>query len=211
VTTKPERYLLHRLLQEGAGAAGCERLVRRINGGALFVYPTETIYGLGGIATDAVRRRIYETKKRKPDNPLILVAGTFHAFSSYDLVMNTNAKKLAETFWPGNLTLIMRAGQAGETTGIRVSAHPFLQLIAPAVPYPLFSTSANISGEPYVNDPDAIYDLFHGAIDFMIDQGVLPDAVPSTVVDVSSDTGVAVLREGIVKKEKILEILSRQS
>lgn len=208
MTTKPERFLLQRLLQEGAGF---EKLVRQINGGALFVYPTETIYGLGGIATDVVRRRICTAKKRKPDNPLILVAGTMDAFSSYNLVMNTDARKLAETFWPGNLTLIMRAGRAGETIGVRVSAHPFLQLIAPVVPCPLFSTSANISGEPYVNDPDAIFDLFHGAIDFMIDQGVLPDAVPSTVVDVSSDTGVAVLREGVVKKEKILDVLSRQS
>jgi L-threonylcarbamoyladenylate synthase len=71
---------------------------------------------------------------------------------------------------------------------------------------PLYSTSANISGEKYINDPDTIYDLFSDDIDMMIDGGKLPVSLPSTVVDASGEK-IEIVREGAVKSEKILSIV----
>ncbi|HEX7511474.1 MAG TPA: Sua5/YciO/YrdC/YwlC family protein, partial [Chitinivibrionales bacterium] len=72
---------------------------------------------------------------------------------------------------------------------------------------PLFSTSANFSGQAYVNDPAAIYSLFEKNVDFMIDAGVLPPSPPSTVIKICSDDTVEIVREGKVSKEQIFSVI----
>jgi tRNA threonylcarbamoyl adenosine modification protein (Sua5/YciO/YrdC/YwlC family) len=208
---KPERYILSELLLPGTHQPAVAEIVEKINSGALFVYPTETIYGIGGIVTDTVQDRIYRAKKRKPEHPLILIAGSYNAFLDLELVLNDTARRLADALWPGNLTMILRFGNSKETVGVRVSDHPFLQCIANrGVVKPLYSTSANISTGRYVNDPEQIYTIFQDSIDFMIDDGILPQTMPSTIVDVSGDRPI-ILREGVIGKETIHEILSPES
>lgn len=176
------------LLNDVAGA---------ISDGAVIVYPTETIYGIGGRADhQEVYRRIIAAKRRPPDQPMILVAGHRSSFSSLDLFFPPEAQRLASAFWPGPLTLILPSASFPEGRAIRVSDYPFLTAIAPLCSIPLYSTSANRSGVPYCADPDTIYALFENNVDVMIDAGLLPAAKPSTVVKVHESGTIAVLREG---------------
>lgn len=201
-----ERIDLSAVLSGGRSLSVVAGLVSRIKRGALFVYPTETIYGIGGIAVPAVKERVLRAKRRALENPMIIIAGSFSMLEHVGVVLNEKAARLAEALWPGNITLVVRSPQGG-TVGVRVSDHPFLRALVPHVILPLYSTSANVSGEPYVNDPDRIHDLFRDRIDFMIDAGPLPGFLPSTVVDVSQENRVLILREGAVPAVKVHEIL----
>jgi len=191
-----ERYTLSELLDSSARMAA---LAERVVAGALFVYPTETIYGLGGRADRAtVRRRLVEAKARGKEQPLILVAGNREAFSFSGVEFPDAAERLAVRLWPGRLTLVLPTPAQGGTLGVRVSDHPFIQALTPHFSLPLFSTSANLSGTPYVGEPDTIFRIFAASTDFMIDAGVLPPSEPSTVVRVDRASRVEILREGAV-------------
>lgn len=204
---KPERLCLKDIIDDRSGVF--RRVIAKIKRESLFVYPTETIYGIGGIATRVVKEKIFYAKIRKPENPLILIAGCLSAFSGFNFVFNKKADILAEAFWPGKLTLILPVADSKEKIGIRVSDHPFLKILANHVKQPLYSTSANISGTKYVNDPDIIYNLFSDKIDMMIDDGVLPESPPSTVVDVSCNDDVRIVRKGAVSADKIQTALEK--
>lgn len=206
---KPERLKLKDIIDGRLAPALFERVIARINQGSLFVYPTETIYGIGGIATERVRERIVEAKRRMPENPMILIGGNLGLFSDYNLIFNRNAETLAERFWPGNVTLILPVSGSNEKMSIRVSDHPFIQMLTEYVTLPLYSTSANISGTEYSNDPDVIYSVFSDKIDMMIDDGRLPESLPSTVVDVSGIEEVKIVREGTVNAERIIEAIKQ--
>ncbi len=206
---RPERFSLQEILLQGQSTEQFGRLITQINREALFVYPTETIYGIGGIATEKVQHGVFQAKQRRPRNPLILVGGSVHVFSKYNITFSRKAELLAEAFWPGNLTLILQVAGSDEKLGIRVSDHPFLQIIKDHVALPLYSTSANISGEEYQSDPDFIYSLFAEEIDFMIDYGTLPASLPSTVVDVSSRDQYTVVREGAVSVDALQTVLDK--
>lgn len=206
---KPERLDLEEILLGDQSSEPYVQMVEKIRQEALFVYPTDTIYGIGGIVSDRVREKIYQAKKRKPGNPLILIAGNVTIFSENNVVLNKRAELLAEAFWPGNLTLILPVAGSSETVAVRVSDHPFLQRLAQDVRMPLFSTSANISGTKYVNDPETIYYLFSDSIDFMVDAGILPTSSPSTVVDVSRTYTYTIVREGAVSSDAVRTILDK--
>ncbi len=176
-----------------------EEIAGRIAGGAVFVYPTETIYGIGGRFDDLeVYRKIIAAKMRPPEQAMILVTGRRDALDQLDLTFTPAARELASAWWPGPLTLVLPSGVHPDGVAVRVSDHPFLAALADHFTIPLYSTSANVSGAPYVPDPDAIYTLMKDHVDFMIDAGTLPDSKPSTVVRVTNDNAVSVLREGSI-------------
>jgi L-threonylcarbamoyladenylate synthase len=190
--------------------AGPERLAsvaRRIRDGAVFVYPTETIYGIGGRADrEDVRERILVAKGRAADNPMILLAADPRVFERHGARFSAEARRLADAFWPGRVTLVV-SDAAGGTVAVRQSDHPFVTAIGPLVDAPLFSTSANLSGESYDSDPTRIWRTFDGRVDFMIDCGALPPSAPSTVVRALDGEPPAVLREGAVSAEAIRGVL----
>ncbi len=207
---KPERLDLKTIIKSGNSSEIFKRMVAKIRQESLFVYPTETIYGVGGVATPVVKKKIIYAKRRKPESPLILIAGDLKIFSGFELLFNKWAEKLVEAFWPGNMTLILPINNSKEKISIRISNHPLLQILAKYIDQPFYSTSANISGSEYVNDPDVIYNIFYNNIDMMIDDGVLPDSDPSTVVDVSCNDQVFIIREGAISSDKIYNILGEQ-
>jgi len=175
------------------------RLADRILQDAIFVYPTETIYGIGGRAeNETVEKQIIIAKKRRHDSRMICVAGSLATLESADVVFSDTARRLAKRFWPGWLTLVLpRAGGDG-WLGVRLSDHPLIIALDTVLACPFFSTSANISGKPYDGDPGVIYRIFKHRVDFMIDAGPLPPSPPSTVVRVCSDGAAEVLREGAI-------------
>lgn len=204
---RTDRFNLDDLLSMDEHSEELLTLFRKIEKGAVFVYPTETIYGLGGIATPDVKSKVFRIKKRPVESQMTLIAGDIQIFSGLNLIFNKKAKILADTFWPGYLTLILPVSDSGERIGVRVSDHSFIQLMTKYVKEPLYSTSANISGERYINDPNIIYNLFSDKIDMMVDGGVLPKSLPSTVVDPNGEE-LVVLREGVIPSEKIESILN---
>ncbi len=198
----PERIPADSIIHEGLD----KDLIERISRGELFVCPTETIYGLGSVFKEGQEKRISEVKRRKPGHPFLLVGGSIEHFRLIGIEWNPQAERLAKEFWPGPLTIVIGC-RNGEEQGIRVSDNPVISVLSNAVEAPLFSTSANLSGEEYRNDPDYIFSVFKDGISFMIDAGFLPESRPSTVVRVGNN-GVELLREGAILYSDITKVLN---
>lgn len=202
-----ERYSLNEVLAPGKHDL-LVSIVHLINSHAVFIYPTETIYGIGGVYhSETVKKRIYEAKQRPPEHALILLGANLSAFDALDLIWPPSAQALAAAFWPGPLTLVLPRRNA-EATGLRVSHHPFIVALSRYCNIPIFSTSANKSGIPYSNDSQAIYEQFKTTVDFMVDAGPLPFSLPSTIVKITADDSVSLLREGVITSVLIKNALS---
>lgn len=206
---RPERIALEQLL-DNRNTNVVQRMVDMLNHEGVCIYPTETIYGIGGRVTPVVAEKIYQAKKRPQQNPLILIAADISHFDNFRFTMNRHGHSIASALWPGNVTLIVSMLDTGTTVGIRVSPHPFIRLINNYLPEPLYSTSANISNQSYCSDPDHIFSVFCSSIDFMIDAGVLPPSLPSTVIDVSDDDGYTIVREGVVSASQISRVVAAE-
>lgn len=205
---RPERILLRTLLAPGLSVASKLRdIAAMIDHGAVFICPTETIYGIGGsIEVPDVREKIYLAKRRGHDTPLIVIAAERKSLEPLSLVFPPAAEALAKAFWPGKVTLILPSLFEPNGIAVRVSDHPFITALSRHCKVPLYSTSANISGIPYRNDPDLIFSQFTGTVDFMVDAGTLPESMPSTIVRVRENNKVTIIREGIVPGEKIMAV-----
>jgi L-threonylcarbamoyladenylate synthase len=132
-------------------------------------------------------------KGREEDRALPLVAADVDQVTRWIGDMDAVSHRLAGRFWPGPLTLVMRApaGLAPQTTagggtiGVRVPAHAVTRALCAAFDRPLTATSANISGEAAINDPDQVADRLSRGLDVLIDAGLTPGGPPSTIVDVT--------------------------
>jgi L-threonylcarbamoyladenylate synthase len=180
----------------------------RILAGEIFIYPTETIYGIGGRADrEDIGQKIVAAKKRASSRQMILLAHDKKAFEQFDVEFPSAAWALAKAFWPGFLTLVLPRKNRNETLGVRASDYPFIKAIFSLISVPIYSTSANISDTEYKNDPEELYSAFLNSVDFMIDTGQLPPCAPSTVVSVSRENKVEILREGAILREDIESVL----
>jgi tRNA threonylcarbamoyl adenosine modification protein (Sua5/YciO/YrdC/YwlC family) len=176
--------------------------------GGLVAFPTDTVYGLGALASinEAVEA-IYRAKARPPEKSIpVLVAGWAEASSV--AVPVPPAERLARAFWPGPVTIVLRrtsrldgALWPSGSVGVRAPNHPVaLALLRSAGA--LATSSANRSGEPSVRTAGEVRRSLEGRVDLIVDGGRTPGGQASTVVDC---TGVApvVLREGPVSIEQI--------
>lgn len=204
---KTEIFNLKEILNKNQVNGFYSYLNKKIYQDSLIIYPTETIYGIGGRCTEKVKEKIYAIKKKNRENNLIIVAGHINAFTSLSLVFNVYAQTLANAFWPGNLTMILRYSHSDTKIAIRVSDHPFLTILARFFKDPIFSTSANLSGTDYRNDPEFIFNTFNKKAEIIVDYGVLPESLPSTVVDVADGKQVRIIREGTISADKIIKTL----
>ena len=203
-----DRITLEALLSGPKAGENLKRVADRILSGEVFIYPTETIYGIGGRADrEEVARRIEKAKKKKSDKKMILLADDKKVFEKFDVEFPFAAQTLADHFWPGFLTLVLPRKNHGETLGLRASDNPFIKAIFTVINVPIYSTSANISDTEYKNDPEEIASAFSNSVDFMIDAGELPPSAPSTVVSVSRENKVEILREGAILREDIESVL----
>lgn len=182
--------------------------------GGIVAFPTDTVYGLGCDAENfKAVRAIYDAKGREKDKPLVLfVSEAREAFALGE--ENEAAKRLAERFWPGPLTLVLKAkrncprpvaAQDG-TVAIRIPDHEVPRALVKAFGKPLATTSANRSGKPESTEPARVFALFNGEIDVLLDGGKLRKALPSTVVAVSEGE-VRVLRRGRIAKQELEKVV----
>lgn len=182
-----------------------------LRAGGLVAFPTETVYGLGANACDAAAvRGIFAAKQRPADNPLIVHVDSLAAASEIVAWVSPLAQRLAETWWPGPLTIVLEADPAlpTVTTGglatvaIRIPAHPVARALLRAASVPLAAPSANRSGRPSPTTAQHVLDDLGDAVDMVVDGGPCTLGVESTVVDARGEAPI-VLREGSVTREML--------
>jgi len=180
--------------------------------GELVAFPTETVYGLGANATsdDAVAA-IFAAKQRPDFNPLI-VHGRDREMLSAFVEFTPLANKLADTFWPGSLTLVLKRKadcpisllvSAGlDTIAVRVPNHSLAQSLLSAANLPIAAPSANSSGEVSPTTADHVVTSLSGRIAAVLDGGSCTVGIESTVVDLSTEKPT-LLRPGGVAVEAL--------
>ncbi len=188
-----------------------------LRAGELVAIPTETVYGLASNALDGKAvEKIFKAKGRPMDNPLIVHISDISQV--YDLVREfpEKARKLAETFWPGAITIIMPCSDkvpkevtAGlDTVAIRFPSHTVAQQIINSAGIPLSAPSANLSGSPSPTSALHVYNDLQGKIPLIIDGGESEVGVESTVISVAGDIPT-LLRPGGITVEQIENVIGK--
>lgn len=194
-------------------------VANHLSAGMVAALPTDTFYGL---AVDPVNLRaveqIYEIKTRAKHKPLsLLVASTAHA---YELARDVDGAfdRLAERFWPGPLTIIVKAGSR---LPLRVTAHTgnvALRVPEAAIPraiaeqlgLPITATSANLQGLPECTWAGCVRDQLGHQVPLIVDGGPTARSVPTTIVDLSGGgNSWMILREGAIATHEIALALQR--
>jgi len=184
----------------------------QLNPGFLVLYPTDTLYGLGVDATDPhMVKRLKELKGREDSKHISIAVSDLDMMRQYADVTPL-AEKLARAFLPGKLTIILKPknlpeelGTGTGEIGVRIPNQDYaLELIREAGK-PITATSANVSGMPTENTPEAILGQFGDKASWItdvIDAGALPQSLPSTVVDARGEAPV-IVREGAISEEAV--------
>lgn len=186
-----------------------------IKAGGLVAFPTETVYGLGGDALNPdSSRKIYAAKGRPSDNPLIVHIARWEAVDKIVADIPEAARLLADKYWPGPLTMIMRKSEEVpyETTGgldtvaVRMPVHKTALAFIEAAGGYIAAPSANISGRPSPTTAKYVIEDMSGRIDMIIDGGDAGIGLESTIVDLTGDIPM-ILRPGFITYEMLVEVL----
>ena len=178
---------------------------RLLRDGGVAIIPTDTVYGIAAHpgCADAVER-IRMIKGRPTGKPIALLAADMEAVRAFGATLPPAAERLARAFWPGALTLVLPCGETEE--GFRVPDHDAVRELLAACGGTLRVTSANLSGAmPAVSAVEALRDVGLEA-DTVIDGGVCPGGVASSVVRVGADGVVTILRDGAILAANVLRV-----
>lgn len=185
--------------------------------GGLVAFPTETVYGLGGDALNpASSRKIYAAKGRPSDNPLIVHIARWEALAALVKKVPAEAVKLAETFWPGPLTMILEKSDLvpGETTGgldtvaVRMPSHKTAHAFIEASGGYVAAPSANRSGRPSPTVAKYVRQDLDGRIEMILDGGDVELGLESTIVDLTEQVPT-ILRPGYITGQMLKSALGR--
>ncbi|MEO8462201.1 MAG: L-threonylcarbamoyladenylate synthase [Chloroflexota bacterium] len=196
-----------RILRDDDG--GRAEAIDVLRAGGIVAFPTDTVYGIGvSPATPGGIERLFHVKQRPPDKGIPLLLGS--ADQVLDVGVPTDAsRRLAATFWPGPLTLVLvrlrRTLELEPTIGVRLPNHPCPRALAAALG-PLPTTSANLSGGPDALDAATVAATLGDEIDLILDGGRTAGPVASTVVDCTV-VPPTVLREGVLGSLRIRDAL----
>ena len=186
--------------------------------GGLVAFPTETVYGLGGDATNpGASQAIYQAKGRPSDNPLIVHITNLKALEQIVAEVPQAAYTLAEHFWPGPLTMIFRKNEKipYETTGgmdtvaVRMPSDPIARALIDASTGYIAAPSANTSGRPSPTQAAHVAEDLGGRIDMIIDGGAVGIGLESTIVDLTEQVPM-ILRPGYITLEMLREVLGQE-
>ena len=209
-----------RVLDLRAGATVADDLVpavEHVRAGGLLAYPTETVYGFGGLANDLGVAALRRLKGRRDEKPFLVLIPSAEALP--ELAWTDAARELASVFWPGPLTLVLAdrsgtfpPGVRSPTGGVavRVTSHPVTRLLVERLGVPLTSTSANAPGAPAAVTGDealaAAKAAGAGPEVLVLDAGRLEESAPSTVVDCTGPSPV-IVREGATPVHRLRCVL----
>ena len=176
--------------------------------------PTETVYGLAANALDArAVRRIFEVKGRPAHNPIIVHISGVQMGRKCVAVWPTLADKLARSFWPGPLTLVLPKAPGipaeitagGLTVGVRWPSHPFIQAVIKECNFPLAAPSANLSNLVSPTNMEHVRRYLGDKIPLIVDGGQCQVGIESTVLDLSVSPPI-ILRPGMVHEQALLAV-----
>ncbi len=181
--------------------------------GGLVGMPTETVYGLSANALNPQAvANIFKAKGRPMDNPLIVHISDFKQIDEFSLAeeIPEKAKILANKFWPGPLTIIVKKGKAIpdevsaglDTVAIRLPSHKTARALISQANLPLAAPSANLSGSPSPTSAQHVYNDLNGKIDAIIDGGISDVGLESTVITLAENPP-RLLRPGGITKEQL--------
>ena len=190
--------------------------VRELIDGKLVVYPTDTLYGLGADPRQpAAVEHLFQAKGRASQYSIPLVAGSREQVEDHVGTLPPIGQRLANTFWPGPLTLVVAAHSTvpgrllggRDSVAVRVPDHAVARGLAVQLGYPITATSANRSGVRAATTVAEAVDELGPDLALVLDGGPAKCGVPSTIVDVRTTTPV-LLRPGVVPWERVLQSLS---
>lgn len=192
-----------------------ERAGKILREGGLVAFPTETVYGLGANGLDEeAAKKIYAAKGRPSDNPLIVHIADMEHLDKIVKSVPEAAKKLAEAYWPGPLTMIFEKsdcvpyGTTGglDTVAVRMPSDEIArELIRQGGGY-VAAPSANTSGRPSPTTAGHVYEDMNGIIPMILDGGAVQIGLESTIVDLTEEEPV-ILRPGYISLEMVQAVL----
>ena len=187
-----------------------------LKNGEVVAFPTETVYGLGAVATNKTAvEKIFKAKGRPSDNPLIVHIGTQQEVAYYAANVPETAVALMDGFWPGPLTLVFElipgviapnVTPDVSTVGIRMPNHPIALELLRALKMPLAAPSANRSGKPSPTEAIHVKNDLDGCIPLILDGGQTGVGLESTVIDMTTVPPV-ILRPGGITRAMIEKII----
>jgi L-threonylcarbamoyladenylate synthase len=198
--------------QRAAGIAEAAAVLRKSD---LAVMPTDTVYGVAADAfSPAAVAGLLAAKGRGRDLPPPVLVGTMRAATALIEDLNASGKDLIEEFWPGGLTLVVRASRSliwdlGDTKGTVAVRMPLHELALDLLKEtgPLAVSSANRAGEPPATTADGAQEQLGDAVSVYLDGGTCPGEVPSTIVDVTGSVP-RLLRAGVVPVERLRQVVN---
>ena len=199
-----------------AGVEAIARAGELIRAGELVAFPTETVYGLGADATsDAAIAAVFAAKDRPTFNPLIVHFADARG-ASRRVAFDERARSLAESFWPGPLSLVLPRREACrisllassglDTLAVRVPGHPVARKLLAAAARPIAAPSANVSGRVSPTTARHVVDSLDGRVGMVLDGGPCRVGIESTVIDLSGDRAL-MLRPGGLSREAIEAVI----
>lgn len=204
-----------KMLEEEPDLEAIKEAGRIIKNGGLVAFPTETVYGLGGDGLNKeASRKIYAAKGRPSDNPLIIHIADLADLEKLVKEIPPKAKKLADAFWPGPLTMIFEKSEQVpfETTGglstvaVRYPNHPVALVFIKESGGFVAAPSANTSGRPSPTLGTHVYEDLKGRIEMLLDSGEVGIGIESTIVDMTVEPPM-ILRPGFITEEMLKEVL----
>ena len=198
-------------IERMTGLAEATAAVRR---GELVVLPTDTVYGIGADAfTPSAVTALLEAKGRGRDMPPPVLVGTVRAANALVESLGTYGQDLVDAFWPGPLTLILRANRSlswdlGDTKGTVAVRMPLHQVALDLLKEtgPMAVSSANRSGNPPATTADEAQEQLGDSVEVYLDGGRCDDNVPSTIIDLTTAVP-RVLRKGAIPIDKIRNVV----
>ena len=193
-----------------------EQAAAVIRGGQTVIYRTRCLYGLGADALNpAAVDRVFRIKQRAPANPVSILVADREMLEACAAEIPEVAEKIMQTFWPGGITLVLRAdsmlprGLTGGTgtIGIRMPAHPVARVLVAAVQRPITATSANLSGQAGSRGIKALPGTVAEAAGLVLDAGELEPGIGSTILDVTC-APPRILREGAVAASDLRSLMT---
>jgi L-threonylcarbamoyladenylate synthase len=193
------------------------RAAEILRAGGLVAFPTETVYGLGADASNQKAvARLYAVKRRPADHPVILHLDSLERALAWARDVPREAMLLAERFWPGPLTLVLkRSAKAGDfvtggqdTVGLRVPSHPIAKELLSAFGGAIAAPSANRFGLVSPTTAAHVREDLGADVDLVLEGGASEVGIESTIVDLSGRAPV-LLRPGTISKAQLEEVLSK--
>jgi L-threonylcarbamoyladenylate synthase len=179
-----------------ADEAAIARAVELLRAGEVVAFPTETVYGLGADASNAVAvAKIFALKGRPETHPVIVHLGDAGALDAWAREVPAGARKLAAAFWPGPLTLILKRAEGvldtvtggQDTVGVRIPSHPVARELLAAFGGGIAAPSANKFGRVSPTTAMHVFSDFVHAVPLVLDGGACAVGIESTIVDCSGE------------------------